>query len=77
MTQDIALRTRAVQTIVELVYVHNLPVQLTLAAGATPSGLRILTLKYQEADELLAEWLIARATEDNETGREDEQSTMP
>ena len=77
MTQDIAIRTRAVQTIVELVYLHNLPVQLTLEAGATPSGLRILTLDYQEADELLAEWLIARATEENETGREDEQSTMP
>lgn len=77
MTQEIAISSRAVQTIVDLVYVHNLPVQLTLEAGATPSGLRILTLEYQEADELLAEWLVARATEDNETGREDEQSTMP
>lgn len=77
MTQEIAIRKSAVQTIVDLVYVHNLPVQLTLEAGATPSGLRILTLEYQEADELLAEWLVARATEDNETGREDEQSTMP
>lgn len=77
MTQEIAIKSSAVQTIVDLVYVHNLPVQLTLEAGATPSGLRILTLEYQEADELLAEWLIARATEDNETGREDEQSTMP
>ena len=77
MTQEIAIKSRAVQTIVDLVYVHNLPVQLNLEAGATPSGLRILTLEYQEADELLAEWLVARATEDNETGREDEQSTMP
>lgn len=77
MTQEIAIKSRAVQTIVDLVYVHNLPVQLTLEAGATPSGLRILTLDYQEADELLAEWLVARATEDNETGSEDEQSTMP
>lgn len=77
MTQEIAIRSSAVETIVDLVYEHNLPVQLTLEAGATPSGLRILTLDYQEADELLAEWLVARATEDNETGREDEQSTMP
>ena len=66
MTQEIALRTRAVQVVVDLVYNHNLPVQLTLEQNATPSGLRVLTIDYFEEDELLAEWLIHKATTENE-----------
>lgn len=62
MTQEIALRTRAVQVVVDIVYNHNLPVQLTLGQNATPSGLRVLTIDYFEEDELLAEWLIHKAT---------------
>ena len=66
MTQEIALRTHAVQKLTELVYTHNLPMQLTLQAGATPTGLRFLKLDYAETDALLAEWLIAKVTESHE-----------
>lgn len=66
MTQEIALRTRAMQKLTELVYQHNLPMQLTLQAGATPTGLRFLKLDYAEDDALLAEWLIAKVTENDE-----------
>lgn len=66
MTQEIALRTRAVQIVVDLVYNHNLPVQLTLEQNATPSGLRVLLIDYFEEDELLAEWLIHKATMEND-----------
>ena len=72
MTQEIALRPRAVQVIVDLVYQHNLPVQLVLASGATPTGLRFLTIEFNQADEMLAEWLVAKATADNNsTSNED------
>ena len=72
MTQEIALRPRAVQVIVDLVYQHNLPVQLVLAAGATPTGLRFLSIEFNQADEMLAEWLVAKATSPNDsTSNED------
>ena len=66
MTQEIALRTRAVQVVVDLVYNHNLPVQLTLEQNATPSGLRVLSIDYFEEDKLLAERLIHKATTEND-----------
>lgn len=60
------MKTRAVQRIVDLVYIHNLPVQLTLQQDGTPGGLRVLKLDFAEADALLAEWLISQAASVNE-----------
>lgn len=63
MKEEIAIKTRALQKLVELVYVHQLPVHLTLAAKSTEGGLRILTIEYfDKEDEKLVEWLYNKAT---------------